>query len=169
MISIDTLAVTQRSIRSLERVGKMVKFVKAGGIFVMDQVKLLHPDEDTFSLVKITRFKDFPQLFIHDGHHRCTACILGGRGVLREEEYEYLDFDSIERYQEVNLDAGWVTPLDLRESMRVPDIRAFKRDVLSLPPEMAVAYIENHASLYKEPRNGLWTVRDLIRELQLGV
>lgn len=166
-MKVSDLRVTQSSIRNPVRVGEMVEFVRNGGVFTLDHVAEFHQGEGVFPLISISRFPD-GSVYVHDGHHRTLSAHIAGRDWLLPEEYTVRDWDSLDRYNEVNLSAGWVTPLDLESEVRVPDVYAFKSAVLSMDPADAVAYIAGNRHLYSVPRTA-FTVPEFAERYLSGI
>lgn len=129
----------------------MTEHVLNGGVFTIDNVPAFHPEDSVFPLVRISRFPD-GGLYLHDGHHRAVSIWLGGREYLLPNEYEIQDWDSIERYSEINLKANWVTPVNLKTEVRLPDTRIYKRLIQESGPEDAIELINNLRHMYVTER-----------------
>jgi len=146
-IHLVSLQTTQSWVRSMSQVKRMTEHVSNGGVFTIDNVSDFHPEDSVFPLVRVSRFPD-GSMYLHDGHHRAVSVWLGGRDILLPDEYEITDWDSIERYAEVNLDANWITPVNLANEVRLPDTRIYKRliheardaDVMNLINELKHMY-----------------------------
>ena len=164
VINLDNLYVTQSSIRNWDRVVRMIDFVRNGGIFTNEFIQQYHNDESSINHqpMKIKIMPD-DKHFLHDGHHRAIALWIAGRKELYPEEYTTHNWPSYESFSEVNLSVGWVTPLDIREEIRYPDVVPFKERVLMLPCEDQLDYIMAHKSEYCHPRNGINYVSDLVK------
>ena len=160
MLKLSEIHVTQSSVRNWQRVLDMIDFVRQGGIFTSEHVERYHQDESVFPLVKIKQMPD-GNYYLHDGHHRALALYFGGRDHFLPEEYTLHAWPSYESFMEPNFAVGWVTPLDIRQEVRHPDIVPFKSLVLSLPEEQRLAYIQAHKSSYCQPRRGIFTVPHL--------
>ena len=118
---IEGLIPTQQGLR--QTISSMVKYVKCCGIW--DQ-KALNDYTHGFSpLINLSMFPD-KKIYIHDGHHRITATLLGGRDYLYTQEYTLQQW-TYEQYLEINLDVGWVTPYDPRTHCRKSDFRQYKK------------------------------------------
>lgn len=150
-IHLTKLQTTQSWVRSMAQVKKMTEHVRNGGAFTIDNVPDFHPEDSVFPLVRISRFPD-GGLYLHDGHHRAVSVFLGGREYLLPSEYEIQDWDSIERYSEINLDANWVTPMNLQTEVRLPDTRIYKRLIQEASPEGVMELISNLKHMYATER-----------------
>ena len=113
-------------------------------------------------LISLTRFED-GKVFIHDGHHRCAAILQGGRDHLHEQEYIITDM-KYAQYDEINLDAGFVTPFVPTHEIRLSDFSEFKDQATGFSePNDAVFYIRNHRHLYCKKRE-ISTVKEITTE-----
>ena len=146
-IHLVSLQTTQSWVRSMSQVKRMTEHVRNGGVFTIDNVSDFHPEDTVFPLIRVSRFPD-GSLYLHDGHHRAVSVWLGGRNMLLPNEYEITDWDSIERYAEINMAANWITPVELMSEVRLPDTRIYKRliqeakdaDVMNLISELKHMY-----------------------------
>lgn len=163
-LRVASLKVTQSWIRNADRVRRMVAFVRAGGIFTAEHVAEFHQDEGSYSIIKLSRFPD-GDVYIHDGHHRAVGLFLGGREWLLPEEYEVRDWGSYAPYAEINADAGWVTPLDLKSEVRLPDVMAFKRLAKETPEEELEELTVQLKHMYAAPRT-METVEELAQRVR---
>lgn len=150
-INLVTLQTTQSWVRGMSQVKRMTEHVRNGGVFTIDNVPEFHPEDSVFPLIRISRFPD-GALYLHDGHHRAVSIWLGGREYLLQDEYEIQDWDSIERYAEINLKANWVTPIKLETEVRLPDTRIYKRLIQEASPEDAIELISNLKHMYATER-----------------
>jgi len=151
-IAISSILVTQSSIRTLERVRKMVEFVRRGGHFTPDRVAEFHAGEaNQFGLIVLSRFP-CGRIYLHDGHHRSISAYLGGRKYFAFEERLIIEWDSLDRYNEINPAKGWVTPLDLLKEVRLPDILEFKKEALALSGEFQTEFIRRNRHRYSMKR-----------------
>jgi hypothetical protein len=158
MLGIDTLTVTHNELRSGLAVHAMATYVRDGGVY--DKAALARYArtcllEGPSPSIQIARFED-GRLFIHDGHHRVVSCLLGGRHVLYDEEFEIAEC-VYEKYMTFCLEKGWYTPFDPRTQVRVPDLTAFKSEVMRRyardePPARIIEWILRNSHLYQEPR-----------------
>jgi hypothetical protein len=150
-INLITLQITQSWVRSMSQVKRMTEHVRNGGVFTIENVPEFHPEDSVFPLVRISRFPD-GGLYLHDGHHRAVSIWLGGREYLLPEEYEIQDWDSINRYSEINLAANWITPVNLKTEVRLPDTRVYKRLIQETPAEYTIELINNLKHMYATER-----------------
>ena len=151
VVHLVSLQTTQSWLRSMSQLKRMAEHVRNGGVFTIDNVPEFHPEDSVFPLVKISRFAN-GDLYLHDGHHRAISIWLGGREYLLPNEYEIQDWDSIERYAEINLAAKWITPIDLTTEVRLPDTRIYKRLIQEADPEDAIELIRNLKHMYATER-----------------
>lgn len=170
MQNIANLLCTQRGLRDYERVVKMCAHARSGEHFTSQVVSGLHTRHESNSLIAIACFPPtdlYPNGLkaAQDGHHRLVAKLLCNTYELYDDEYREVHFDSIDRYSEINLRVGWVTPFNILEEARVPDLSTFKSHVLSLSDEDALAYIATHRHEYCVPRNGIYTIADMVQHL----
>jgi hypothetical protein len=143
---IEGLIPTQQGLR--QTITQMVKYIKCSGIW--DQKALNNYSHGFAPLINLSMFPD-KKIYVHDGHHRITATVLGGRDFLYSQEYVLQQW-TYEQYLEINLDVGWLTPYDPRTHCRKSDFRQYKKKILALPPEEAVKTILNSKDEYLEPR-----------------
>jgi hypothetical protein len=154
---IDGLIPTQQGLR--ETISTMVKFIKCCGIW--DQ-KTLNDYAHSFApLINLSIIPD-KKIYVHDGHHRINATVLGGRNFLYSQEYTIHEW-TYEQYLEINLEVGWVTPYDPRTHCRKSDLRQYKKKILTLPPEEALSVILNSSNEYLEPRT-IHTFKEFIAD-----
>lgn len=117
----------------------MWEFVTSGGYFNKESLRKHNPHRT--SLIAIARVRagtqnfglrshDGHYYFIRDGHHRCCIAHLF-RGCLREDEYTVED-RSIEDFEAVNFECGWVTPFNPITEVRLADFHSYKSSVLAL-------------------------------------
>jgi hypothetical protein len=159
-IPIESILVTQSSIRVFDRVRKMVDFVVSGGRFTSDRVAAFHEGElNRFGLIVLSRFPG-DLIYLHDGHHRSVSAYLGGRRYFSFEERIINEWDSLDRYNEINPEKGWVTPLDLRTEVRLPDVLKFKQKALALDGDTQTDYIRSNRHRYATKRE-IHTVADM--------
>lgn len=163
-LEVRSLKVTQSWIRNANRVKRMTEFVTAGGIFTAEFVAEFHQDEGVYPLIQLSRFPD-GGIYVHDGHHRAVALFLGGRANLLPEEYQVRDWASYTPYSEINADAGWVTPLDLKLEVRLPDVMAFKRLAKETPVEELEELTRQLRHMYAAPRQ-MDTVEELAQRIK---
>lgn len=169
-MKIDSLIVTQNSIRATDNISLMAKHVENGGFWDRESLELYSKENGikTSPLIQISQFED-GRRFIHDGHHRTIATILGKRDFLTPDEFEV----TLWQYKDYNVlapEKGWYTPFDPRTHVRLGDFLdykklakdAHKRNLLSNEWVKEIEY------LYKGKREFL-TVDDLINRLGLFV
>jgi len=104
--------------------------------------------------VQISDFGD-GQLYVHNGHHRVSACVLAGRTALLPGEYEVRSW-TFEKYAEINWSCNWTTPFYPPTEVRVADLSVFRRAV-ALVDQMAgraaaEVFIRRYGAFYKRPR-----------------
>ena len=160
MIELNEVLVTQNGVRSIAQVCKMIEFVRTGGVFDLECLRRNHTSDWRMNLILITRLEDGSK-FLHDGHHRALSIFLAGRDHFKPEEVEYLDDLSLEKYQEVNLKTGWLTPFCLKTEVRKPDVEDFKRQARQRPDSEIETWVRSRRELFCQPRAGINTVADL--------
>lgn len=157
-MKINNLIVTQNAIRN--QVSDMIAYVKIGGIFSLENIKAYN---NSNSLIHIARFSD-GNLYIHDGHHRCISILLGGRNHLEKQEYYVKDWN-YQDYLQINFNVWWVTPFDLKNEVRLPDIFDFKKHIKYLyynqSPDHAKHYILTNKNKYATMRK-IINIKDLL-------
>ena len=154
MNNINNLIVTQCGIRSRKQISEMISFIRDGGIFSKDTMKLYDPM--TGPIISISDFGD-GDLYIHDGLHRIVSVLLSGkRDFLFPEEFVIRKW-KYEQYLEINHNVGWVTPFDPRTEIRLPDFGTFKKHVKWLydnqSPDHATHFILTHKNDYAKIRD----------------
>lgn len=152
-MNLDTLIVTQHRLRVYDQLPGMVEFVLRGG-FWTKEVLCRYADERCLlrpPLIEISEFED-GLFYAHDGHHRLTATLMGGRQFLHTDEYRVTRW-TYQQYLEINLTAGWMTPFDPRTRCRKHDISPFKAEITKLASDPRVEeIIRNRLNDYTEPR-----------------
>lgn len=169
-MKIDSLIVTQNSVRSTDNISLMAKHVENGGLWDRQSLERYSREQRTkvSPLIQISQFED-GRRFIHDGHHRTIATVLGKRNHLNPEEFEV----TLWQYKDYNVlspENGWFTPFDPRTHIRLGDFLeykklakdAYKRKLLSNEWVKEIEY------LYKGKREFL-SVDELINRLGLFV
>jgi hypothetical protein len=162
MITIDELQVTQRNIRNPEQLARMTAFVKNDGFFTKNCLSKHQSRGKTSPLIEITQFED-GQYFLHDGHHRAAAIVLGGRDFIDGTEYRIRQF-TYEQYIKPNLAVEWWTPFDPRID-KLKDAVPPETEDISMLEEALLHSIYTKRHLYVEPRNGLFTLREFVGSL----
>src|SRR6266446_3606067 len=150
-LQLDTLGTMHDEMRHKHQVVEMSWLVRDGLFWTHDVLCAYAGKHHTpvRHLIAIAHFPD-GRLLIRDGHHRCLATYIGGRGYLRHDEYNLEEY-TYEMYAEINFEAGFVTPFDPRTEVRVPDFIEFRQEVFRLyarNPEEAVAFIRQNKSRY---------------------
>jgi hypothetical protein len=158
---LDELIVTQHHLRyPREQIEDMVCFMVGGGRWTrayLDEyarIKKIRPSP----LIQVSVFEDGKK-YLHDGHHRGVATVLGERLFFDDDEFEIRKWTYAE-YLEINFAVGWVTPFDPRTHVRHADFGKWKKaiqEVALSDPARAVKMIEEQRSSYLLPRkyNGL--------------
>ncbi len=105
---------------------------------VVTQNKLRHRTKaiqvtDLTKPIVLTRTED-GVLYIHDGHHRLFGLWKSGVRALDESYFKIKDYTYMQ-LMDINLEVGWVTPIDFRTHCRRPDLSEYKEYVLSLDKE----------------------------------
>lgn len=163
MVNVDDLYVTQIKFRNPEQLTRMIEFVKSGGFFTSNSLSKYPNKGKTSPVIKLTSFED-GKLFVHDGHHRAAAIVLGGRDFLDSTEYSIKYFNYSD-YTDANLDAKWWTPFDPLTEVRMPDLSAYKESIRLLfnsePIEAVLDHIHRYRHLYSEPSERVLTLREL--------
>lgn len=134
---VGQFVVTQELIRNLDSVFYWIQFLKSG--------KFLPK-------VKLTRFKDSPGTYIHDGHTRLIAlCLI--KEYLSPDEYDISEYN-LEEYMEINLARGYVTPFNPITHVRYSDFFHVKEFILKQVEQgrLAVSDIPKLSNLYSRPR-----------------
>lgn len=157
-INIHTLQVTQNGLRNTPQLKNMVEFVKRGGYFNNSALTAFHVTgqrNDKPSLMHIADIEG--QLFIHDGHHRAMAILMGGRSLVDESEFKIFQY-SWEEYIKPNLEKKWYTPFDPRVESRLADLTRFKKMMHCCDEfeELQLFAIKNFAHYYKTERKFTW-------------
>lgn len=122
-MEIKNLWVTQNRLRDYCQLPAMIDFVSSGGFWTQEVIDTFNKSKNNL-LIHIAQFED-GRRYIHDGHHRCTATLLGGREELREDEYFVKQY-TYERYMTPKYDIGYYIPFDPRYQVRSPDFFKFK-------------------------------------------
>lgn len=123
-IKLSSLYVTQNSIRDLENVKQLIYKIEYSYRKIIDSIKG----------IKIARFDD-GNSYIRDGTHRCLALYAVQKPI--SEPYlpsnlidiEYYSYDE---WEDINFECGWVTPIDIKQYVRKPDISSFKKEVFDI-------------------------------------
>ncbi len=161
-IPILSLLVTQSGLREnfsphMSSFDEMLEFVKAGKKFNLKNIKKYRLSkygksihQPSLDVIVITKFED-GKLYIRDGHHRVKA-IYNCRPYLhwseyRIEEHKYEDFCTL------NPEAGWVTPFDPRNEIRLPEFHEFKKKAMNLRHhKMLRKFVDANHNVYKKGR-----------------
>ncbi len=163
----SNLAIEQESLRNINQIAEMVKFVKSGGFWTKRELQNYAPNS-TEPMIQINKFSD-GFLVLRNGHHRLVSTWLAGRFYLREDEYEvthwpYSDPVNKTGYLDICHKNHWYTPFDPRTHVRASDIKYFKvlaKDMFAFEPENAVEWIESNSHLFRSPVTNIRTVSDL--------
>lgn len=176
ILEISTLKVTQGTLRlPMEELWQMVRFVKEGGFWTIDQLNKYHSLKNQSlckkrCLIQIHELDD-GERFLHDGHHRMAATWFAGREYLREDEFEvekwpYSDSFTKTGYIDLNHENYWYTPFDPRTHLRISDTREFKTEArkrFEENPSEAQSWIEKNAHRFRMPITNVRTVSDLAK------
>jgi len=165
MLSINDLFVTQHEIRNRVQLSRMVEFVKDGGFFTINCLSKHQSRGKVSPLIEVTSFED-GRLFLHDGHHRAAAIVLGGREFLDSTEYRirYFTYDA---YIHPNLSAEWYTPFDPRCEARLADMSEYKNMVHSLTDEEAIMkLISENKNMYSQPCERPVTLQEFVDKIK---
>lgn len=97
------------------------------------------------------------KLFIRDGHHDIHLAQSEGLEVLSYDQGDFIFEEWTEaEFQEVNLAAGWVTPMSLGTDFRRPELAGWKSLVFALrdhkTPAEIEAFIREHPEAYLLPK-----------------
>lgn len=166
MLKFSEIIVTQDSLRNAAQLPDMVEFLTVGGIFnkeAMASFQRSHPESYTNGLIQLVQFED-GKIFVHDGHHRMVAMHLARRNYLYESEYEITQW-TYEQYEAINFEVRWVTPYHPGFFVRLPDYRAFKKDVdgqMAISQEAAAEFIRLNKHKYCKPRN-IWYIEQITK------
>lgn len=164
MLKIDQLIVMQNAPRYVEGIDEMAAFVKGGGFWTKEALEKWANEYKTFPapMIAISAFED-GTYYIHDGHHRILATLIGGRDYLRDDEYVETRWSYLS-YMTANLEKHFVTPFDPRIEVRLPDFHNFKGNVLDVAKTNvpgALKLIADKKLRYCEPRK-IKTVQELL-------
>jgi hypothetical protein len=126
-MKIDNLIVTQNSVRATDNISLMTKHVENGGFWDKQSLERYSKENGikTCPLIQISQFED-GRRFIHDGHHRTIATVLGKRDYLREDEFE-VTLWKYSDYTVLSPENGWFTPFDPRTHVRLGDFLDYKK------------------------------------------
>lgn len=140
MLNPNNLIITQELIRNLDSILYWGKRINTTDNF------------EYIPKVKLTRFKDSPGLYIHDGHTRLIACSLTNY-VLSPEEYDITEY-KIEEYMSVNLARKYVTPFNPITHVRYSDFFHVKQFIIKQVEQnrLAISDIPKLSCLYSRPR-----------------
>lgn len=131
-MQIQDLLVSQSALRNPKHLPSMIEYIKDGGYWTIEYLN--HYAEKynlkSPSLISITRFEN-GILMIHDGHHRVTATVRGGRTKLDESEYKIVDM-KLDDYRYPVPENGWITPFDPLTEVRIPDLTDYRELVQKL-------------------------------------
>ncbi len=164
-ILLEKLWVMQNNVRNYSKIPQMVDFLKNGGIWSENSLKLFSGKPQ--SLILIVVFED-GRLMIHDGTHRCLSAVLAGRRFLLEPEYKVENW-SYTQYKNINFNNNWITPFDPLEELRIADLSSFKNKVYELKSlEEKRNFILNNKHEYCVKRN-LFDVVDFSRKFKDGL
>lgn len=150
ILKISNLIVTQNDLRNWNRCQELADEVKSGKIW-----------SDGFTRINILQAEDGSK-YVMDGHHRVTACVLGGREKLYSTEYQ-MSYVSYDMFNSINWLKGWVTPFDPRDEVRLADFQTFKKEILTSEKSRDLLEKEIWANynLYKTARGNLVSFYDL--------
>jgi hypothetical protein len=169
LLQLDSLGIMHDEIRHKHQVVEMSWLVRAG-LFWTSDVLRTHADQHHTPVPRLIAIARFPdgRLMIRDGHHRCLATYIGDRAYLRHDEY-VVETYTYEMYEEINFEAGFVTPFDPRTEVRVPDFTAFRQEVFRLyahNPDEAIAFIRQNKARYARPhtRSNLAQLAEHLRQ-----
>lgn len=142
-LPITRLTPTQGDVRRPAHVHALTEALKRG-----------EPLTAPLNPIRVARFED-GALYVHNGHHRVTACVLAGRDHLRPEEYAIQDW-TYAQYLEINWSAHYLTPFHPPTETRVADLTRFRASVTFVEThsgrKAAEAFILRHTHLYKRRR-----------------
>src|SRR3990167_12074 len=143
LLPIAKLIPTQSAVRKPEHLYWLARALKAGA-------PLCAPNNP----IRCSQFED-GALYVHNGHHRVTACLLSGRDTLQSNEYVIKQW-AYAQYQEINWEACYLTPFHPPTETRVADLLRFRNAVAFVETragrKAAEAFILRHAHLYKRRR-----------------
>ncbi len=148
---IKDLWVTQNALRDYCQLKQMVDFVISGGFWTQDVINKFSNKQ--VLLIQISEFEDGVQ-YVHDGHHRVIATLLGGRDYLRQDEYEVKTY-TYERYMTAKPHINYFTPFDPRIHVRKADLFEFKlaaKKVYQTKPDQFDIWIQNNVDKFREMR-----------------
>jgi hypothetical protein len=161
-MKISDLIVTQASVRKPENILKMQYWLSQKKKF---DLSFVGKPENLIYLARIyNQYCDKYCYFVHDGHHRLLAKVLTNHLELCESEYQIVEWKA-EDYDRVDFDLGYITPFDIINEVRKPNLYEFKKQVYDLPVQLRMDYIEKNRHIYCEKRNDLITVYDLSEKM----
>jgi hypothetical protein len=70
------------------------------------------------------------KLYVHDGHHRLVSAFMRGYASIPESDC-HIESLSLEEYDQINYEKGYVTPFNLIEECRQPEFYRFKKMVMN--------------------------------------
>lgn len=158
MIKIDSLIPTQAGLRNLTKLMGMTDAVRSGKVF------------NDSKPIDLSRFED-GQIYVHNGHHRVVACLMGERLELADDEYKITEW-KYARYLEINFEVHFVTPFDPLTEVRKANFKGFWEAVADVRIQQgedeARLFIHRHRYLYCQPRN-VWSVRDVMTRARVVI
>ncbi len=137
--------------RAANTMRRMRSFVSSGGKY--DRKTLSGRDSGRTAPIVINRFED-GKLFIHDGLHRAASIMVGRRSkAIFREELEISERTYAE-YSVINVHAGYFTPFDPQQEVRLANFSEFKSRVneMLLSQEDPSTFIAANRHLFVRPR-----------------
>lgn len=153
---VASLIVTQSGLR--EDIKDLVALVEGGVIFDIEELTdygMRCQGGRISPVIQLSRFED-GLVYIHDGHHRCSAIATAGRKYLYPSEYQLTDWTYKDYYEPAHHN-NWYLAFDPRTEVRLPDLSGIKRHIKYLITSgYSAEYVEGFVSLaqhlYKMPR-----------------
>lgn len=150
---INDIIVTQNALRHPEQVDQMIDLVKQGDHFSVG--KLAEYDPKSTRLIELYELDD-GIIYIHNGHHRLWSIYKAGRTFLYKDEFT-LKPATYEWFAELNPEAGWYTPYDLRTEIRLANLQFWKSKAAYhyneiVNPKDFDQWVRDHDYLYLEDR-----------------
>jgi len=170
-LDVSDILVTQSGLRDRKQLPQMIRYLQTGGLFddeTLGSYAIRHGLDRVSPLIEIARFPD-GILAIHNGHHRVVSAFLArqNRKVYSDEffirDWKYSDYTDI-------VLPYWVTPFDVMQELRIPDLSTWKRNVR----EQYVLHGEEATKVFIRENKGSYavdrffhTVGDMVSRLNL--
>ncbi len=144
-IEVADLIVTQNGLRF--PIDELIVQVESGIAFdddILQSFGMTYQEGRISPRIQLSQFED-GKIYIHDGHHRCTAICVAGRKFLYRAEYELKEW-TYRDYYEPAYHNNWYLPFDPRTEVRHANLNYAK------------AYVQGRVS---DIKNGFWEPKQL--------